>query len=229
MHYVISDVHGEYNSFLKMIKKIKFSSKDMLYIIGDIPSRGEKTFELLDWVMKHNQVIHIKGNHELFLQLYIEGDYSMINNYSNYGGAPVIQALKAMSEEKKISYHKYLSSLPLYKEISVNGLEYVLTHSGYLADEVAVYHENGSVDLVTSIEGWCKNSEYRYLISNDLHYIASTVKFKKLIVGHYPTAYLDCEGIYQGKRYIVVDNGVNVIPHRKLACLRLEDMKEFYI
>jgi serine/threonine protein phosphatase 1 len=229
MNYVMSDIHGEYSRFLRMLKNIEFSSNDILYIVGDIPSRGKETFKLLDWVMNANNVIHIKGNHELFLQLYLEGESRVIANYSNYGGTPVIQALKDITEDKKFQYQRYLSSLPLYAEVSVNSVEYILTHSGFLVDETPVLHEDGSIDIVASIEEWCKKSEFKYLISNDLHYIPATVKYKKLIVGHHPTAYLDCDGIYHGKRYIDVDNGVNVIPQKKLACLRLEDMQEFYI
>lgn len=229
MNYVISDIHGDFKRFLKMLKKIKFGSGDILYIIGDIPSRGKETFEMLDWVMKANNVIHIKGNHELFLQQYLEGNSEIIANYPKYGGIPIMDALKSMPNERKIIYLKNLSDLPIYKIISVEGLEYVLTHSGYVADESPIYLEDGTVDIVASIEQWCKNSEYKYLISNDLHYIAASVKFKKLIVGHYPTIYLDCNGIYQCSRYIDIDNGAQVIPQRKLACLRLEDMQEFYV
>lgn len=202
-----------------------------MYIIGDIPDRGKNTFEILDWVMKTNNAIHIKGNHELFLQLYLEGSPMMPKNrYSQYGGQPVIEALNLMSDERKGRYHKYLSNLPLYKIVTVNDIEYVLTHSGYMVSESTVYLEDGSVDIVASIKEWCndKETEYNYLISNDLHYIAASVKFKKLIVGHYSTFYLNCDGIYHCKRYIDIDNGANTMPGRKLACLRLEDMHEFY-
>lgn len=212
-----------------MMKKINFCNDDILYIIGDIPDRGSHTFELLDWVMKTKNVIHIKGNHELFLQQYLEGNSEIIAKYPQYGGIPVINALKSMTDKRKENYHTYLSNLPIYKKISVNGAEYVLTHTGYFADESPVYMDDGTVDIVTSIEQWCKVCEYNYLLSNDLHYIPATVKFKKLIVGHYPTSYLECNAIYHCSRYINIDNGASTISGRKLACLRLEDMKEFYV
>ena len=77
MHYVMSDIHGAYDRFLKMLKKISFSKEDVLFIIGDIPSRGKQTFELLDYVMNQENIVHIKGNHELFLQLYLEDNVRM--------------------------------------------------------------------------------------------------------------------------------------------------------
>lgn len=229
MNYVMSDIHGEYERFLKMLKKIAFSPKDTLYIIGDIPSRGVQTFELLDYVMAASNIVHIKGNHELFLQLYLEGDINMRWNYERFGGAKVIRALSKISAENKVKYHDYLANLPLYEKIRVNNKEFFLTHSGYMADIPAVKDAEGNVDLEASIMKWCDISEYEYLISNDLHYIPASIKYPFMIVGHYPTERLECNGIFFGSRYINIDNGVNITKGRKLACLRLEDMKEYYV
>lgn len=229
MNYVISDIHGEYERFLKMLKKIAFSNKDILYIIGDIPSRGSQTFELLDYVMSKPNIVHIKGNHELFLQLYLEGDVNMWWNYERFGGANVIRALRKISLENKAKYHEYLVKLPLYKKIQVNDKEYFLTHSGFMADLPAIKNAEGMVDMEASILKWCEISEYDYLISNDLHYIPASIKYPFMIVGHYPTENLECNGIFVGNKYIDIDNGLNITKGRKLACLRLEDMKEYYV
>ena len=34
--YVISDIHGNYDLFMELLKKIKFSEKDTLYVLGDV-------------------------------------------------------------------------------------------------------------------------------------------------------------------------------------------------
>lgn len=229
MNYVMSDIHGAFDKFLGMLKKIRFSKEDTLYIIGDIPSRGEQTFELLDYVMKTSNIIHIKGNHELFLQLYLENSHRMQVLYPRFGGACVTQDIAYMSQKHKDKYHEYLCELPLCMKIEVEGREYVLTHSGFMADMPPILQEDGSVDIISSIENWCESNEYEYLISNDLHYIPASIKHPFLIVGHYPTENLMCDGIYTCERYIDLDNGVNVTKGRKLACLRLEDGKEYYI
>lgn len=229
MNYVMSDIHGAYDRFLRMLKKIAFSEGDTLYIIGDIPSRGDQTFELLDYVMKKPNIVHIKGNHELFLQLFLEDDVGMKFNYERFGGAKVIREVRLMSVKERVRYHDYLESLPLYKRIQVDGREYILTHSGFMADLPAVKDESGLVDIEASIVKWCEISEYDYLISNDLHYIPASIRFPFLIVGHYPTENLACQGIFFGTRYINIDNGLNITRGRKLACLRMEDMKEYYV
>lgn len=229
MHYVMSDIHGAYERFVKMLKKINFSDKDVLYIIGDIPSRGDQTFQLLDYVMDSSNMVHIKGNHELFLQLYLEDDPRMQVLYARFGGAKVIRDICKMSQERKEKYRDYLQTLPLYEKILVDDREYILTHSGYMVDVPPILKEDGSVDIEASITKWGEHFEYEYLISNDLHYIPAGTKHPFMIVGHYPTVNLECDGIYIGNRYIDMDNGVNITRGRKLACLRLEDMKEYYV
>lgn len=34
--YVMSDIHGCYDEFIKMLELISFSDKDELYILGDV-------------------------------------------------------------------------------------------------------------------------------------------------------------------------------------------------
>lgn len=38
--YVMSDIHGCYEEYRKMLDKIRFSKEDILYILGDILDRG---------------------------------------------------------------------------------------------------------------------------------------------------------------------------------------------
>ena len=47
MIYVMSDIHGCYEKYLKMLNKIKFSSDDTLYILGDVVDRGPEGMKAL--------------------------------------------------------------------------------------------------------------------------------------------------------------------------------------
>ncbi len=49
--YVISDIHGEYELFIKLLEKIRFTSADTLYVLGDVIDRGpasDKGFAEID-------------------------------------------------------------------------------------------------------------------------------------------------------------------------------------
>lgn len=64
MTYIISDIHGNYDKFHKLLYKIKFSDADTLYINGDIIDRGPNPIKLLLEVMQSQNMIFILGNHE---------------------------------------------------------------------------------------------------------------------------------------------------------------------
>ena len=63
-HYIIGDVHGEYQTLLALVKKL---SKDArLIFVGDLISRGSQSKDVIDFV-RNNAFCCIKGNHEEYL------------------------------------------------------------------------------------------------------------------------------------------------------------------
>ena len=49
--YVIGDVHGEFNQLLELLNTMDFSSKDWLYVMGDVIDKGEYPIKSLQlWV-----------------------------------------------------------------------------------------------------------------------------------------------------------------------------------
>lgn len=71
MVYCISDVHGEYELFKKLIERINFSKNDKMYICGDIIDKGESSIKLAKYIFSFSNIYCIMGNHELaFLKYY---------------------------------------------------------------------------------------------------------------------------------------------------------------
>ncbi len=71
MRYVISDVHGEYELFVRLMEKIGFSEGDELYICGDIIEKGKDSVKLARLIFSMPNVHVISGNHEdSFIQFY---------------------------------------------------------------------------------------------------------------------------------------------------------------
>ena len=65
MTYVMSDLHGCYDQYIKMLKKIQFSKNDELYILGDVIDRGKEPIKILLDMAGRDNVYPILGNHEL--------------------------------------------------------------------------------------------------------------------------------------------------------------------
>ena len=56
MTYAISDIHGCYEEYIKLLEKINFSEDDTLYILGDICDRGEKPMEVYNDIMTRDML-----------------------------------------------------------------------------------------------------------------------------------------------------------------------------
>lgn len=71
MDYCISDIHGYYGLFCRLLDKIRFSDKDKLYVLGDIIDKGPDSIRLAKLLFSMPNVYCIAGNHEYdFLKYY---------------------------------------------------------------------------------------------------------------------------------------------------------------
>ena len=71
MRYVVSDLHGEYDLFLTLLGKLKFTSGDTMYVCGDVVDKGTQSIRLAKYLQKLPNAKCILGNHEYaFLKHY---------------------------------------------------------------------------------------------------------------------------------------------------------------
>lgn len=63
-HYVIGDIHGEYQTLLTLVAKLPKEAK--LIFVGDYISRGKESKEVIAFVKEH-AFCAVKGNHEEYL------------------------------------------------------------------------------------------------------------------------------------------------------------------
>ncbi len=71
MTYCISDIHGEYDLFMRLLEKIKYSDSDRLIVCGDLIDKGGKSVKLAKQVFSMPGAYCIMGNHEeMFFKFY---------------------------------------------------------------------------------------------------------------------------------------------------------------
>ena len=214
MIYCMSDIHGESDRFHQMLELINFSEEDTMYIIGDVIDRYPGGVDILKEIMDRPNIIMLLGNHEKMC-LDTLGPYSVYGSRAlwlqNGGSGTYRELLYVCSRDERQKILRFLSELPDYLDICVNGQQFHLVHGFPSEDpEVRIWErpEAGTPDPI-------ENS------------IA--------IIGHTPTCYLtDNFGepfrIWHGDGIIDIDCGCgNKTEHRRLACLRLDDMQEFYV
>lgn len=151
--YVLSDIHGNFEIFKRMLEKIQFNSHDQLYILGDICDRGPCSLDIYFYIQKFDNITLLKGNHEYMMQEALKeaidhNDFDFpsceFKLWAQNGGEKTIENIRNYLCKKNL-YHcdytivrnvflrnlyNYLKNLPLYIELTVNHKDYVLVHAG---------------------------------------------------------------------------------------------------
>lgn len=64
MIYCISDIHGEYELFCRLLDKVRFGGGDTLFVLGDMIDKGTQSLRLARAVLSMPDAAVIAGNHE---------------------------------------------------------------------------------------------------------------------------------------------------------------------
>lgn len=213
----MSDIHGNYTKFLKILKLIDFKDSDELYILGDIFDRGKQPFNILGYILKHKNIQLLKGNHEEFLIDYVEG-YDDGYEWRCNGGTKTLIQFNAKTFEQQQFIYNYLKTRPKYVILKD---KYILSHAGiYIPPNGDEYELDKLVDMLGDNFLW-----HRFTIGNEKPY-----KHYVQICGHNRVQTIEDNSnnkIIKRNGMIYIDCGVDI--GGNLAAIRLEDMKEFYI
>lgn len=232
MTYVMSDIHGQYEKYCKMLEKIAFSDDDTLYILGDVLDRGDESMKILyDMSMRPN-VIPLMGNHEHMAEYVLrklnveiteqslETNFNVeilraVNEWYENGGQTTSREFSRLSLDDREYLLDYLSEFAFYDEITVGDNTFVLVHGG-LPD----FSPEKELDDYHPVLCLYSRTDYGKTYYPD----------KYLITGHTPTFLFapECDGkIYRQNRHIAIDCGV--CHEKNLGCIRLDDFAEFYV
>lgn len=218
--YVTSDIHGCYDKFIQLLELIKFSNEDELYILGDIFDRGDKPIEIVDYIISHKNIHLIKGNHEKFFEEFYESGDASLWYYS--GGNTTHDGIVKQPYYYADSLYRYIKKLPYIKVVD----NFILTHAG-------VYFPSNYEEL--TIDEFIELQDEEFCLW-DRGNIGNEKKFKDytIIVGHSPVQSItnNCDDvkILHRNGTIYIDCGcVFTRASGKLGCLKLDDMKEYYV
>lgn len=220
MKYVMSDLHGMYEKYIAMLEQINFTEDDELFIIGDVMDRGDSSLKIIDHIVANKNIHLIRGNHE---QMYLDFDEQNDNLWFYNGGNKTFSEIMNRGFDYKEQLYKYIVKTPHYMVLD----NFILVHAGLI-----IPNENSTLEDILGFNGKDTYLWGRSHIDNEkIH------KKYKIICGHTPTIgfneikYKDRLGkIINNGSYYYIDCGCCFEKHGgKLACLRLDDMEEFYI
>jgi serine/threonine protein phosphatase 1 len=228
MIYAVSNLHGNYSKFKKLLKAIAFKDTDIMYVLGDIVDYGDEGMELIGDLSIRYNVYPIVGEHDYTAVKMLSGFEKMLKSgetpdkkfiarmteWAADGGQVTLDAFRTLDAEMREGIIDYLSDMTLYEEVEAGGKNYLLVHAG-----IAGYKEGADLDSL--------KPEAFFTEALDL-----TKKYfdnVTVVVGHNPTTE-DNGGdgkIFYGNGSIAIDCGE--ARGGTIGCIRLDDLKEFYV
>lgn len=232
MIYCISDIHGNYKGYKKLLEKVNFNDRDTLYVLGDVIDRGRQSIKILQDMMMHPNIIPIIGNHEymgiqclkFLMQEITEDSISSLSEdiirglleWQNVGGQVTMDEFHKLSKEEKQDIINYLEEFSPYEEVTVKGKKYVLVHAG-----LCNFTEERPLEDYKIYELIFKAPEYFRVYYPD----------KYLVTGHLPTrAIMENEKpyfIFKRNNHIAIDCGSGCGGQMGMICL--DTGEEFYV
>ena len=221
MTYVTSDLRGNLDAYRDLLKKINFSDRDTLYVLGDTVGDGVNSLPLLTEMSMCPNVYPVAGERDLralrLLSAFDEMEreksapspdfIAEMTDFVKGGGAPTREAFRAADAEEREGILDYLSEFTLYEEVTAKAGDFVLAHAGI---------DGFSPD--TPLEDYPPEAFFTPA-KEGARFFADAA----LVVGHIPTASGKIERDGGVIRICVSDTG------ERLACLSLDDMREFYV
>jgi len=219
--FVISDLHGQYDLFLKLLEKINLKREDLLVIMGDICDRGEKSYEIYMKCMKMIKLGYnlkfILGNHEDMLLEDLENDYPLRyeTEFSIYRNSKYFNK-KSMEEWYEENFFKEIKWLVKWLRncpLVISGNESIFVHAGLDLQTKLEKQERETV-LWTREEFWI-----------DEESVLEEYRSKNIYFGHTP----NINGRISEKTDKIWDIDCGAFFTHFLGCVEVKSKEKIYV
>lgn len=242
--WVVGDIHGMFEAFMKLLEYSEIKKDDTVILIGDIIDRGPDSYKMLKWAMENvtesGRYQMVLGNHED--NIIYEYHYKLENKYSScteesdifcldsqyaFDAYMCMEGFETLGSVRP--FVEWFETLPLYKKVTVtkhDGTEqrYVIAH--------AWFDMNDSNNRDTLL--WYRdNNPYDPLLPNGFYPDYEGDGNEILVHGHTPV--FNENGFPAEAKVFIRKSSINIdcgACFRKmggrLACIRLEDQKVLY-
>lgn len=230
--YVVSDLNGHLTQFIKLMRHIDFSEEDRMLVLGNAVSGGPQPIELLQFLIEHKERIGFcLGVAEiLMLKSLLEKDFEIFTQWStDYSGKMIYEKFKTLSDTEQHRLLIFLRESPSFFIVD----RFFLSNGG-----LKIWEEKPAVDVEKpTLEELMKSgpSEQFVLNFDSEFYQKPGLSDYTIVFGSIPVQHIRgqdknnkiwFDSIHEDK--IGINCNVNYPPH-KLGCLRLNDLKQFYI
>ena len=140
MTYCVSDIHGEYDLFMRLLEKIQYSDSDRVIIGGDLIDKGAESVKLAKQVFSMPGAYCIMGNHEEMLFKFYR---ALMHNAIMDFDAILWRLQQYFPDGKDLDWDTVdrLTDLPYYLETD----DFICVHAG-----VSML-DNGEISLLSQV------------------------------------------------------------------------------
>lgn len=222
MTYVVSDIHGQYNLFMKMLKEINFTDNDEMWVLGDVVDRGKESIKTLIHIIQSNNIHMLLGNHEEFMLDFFSRNkmprnMSEVYEMSSYemwfrnGGIETIRELKnKYTTQMRNKVLQYIRNLSVAEIVIANKNKFYIAHADLQIHDGIISQEQNRDYTIWNRKIPSERDKLKYNMY--------------LITGHMHQAE---SKIFKHENWICI--GSETKGYGILSCLRLDDFKEFYV
>ena len=232
MIYCVSDIHGDFSKYKKLLQKIEFSADDILFVVGDVVDRGRHASSILLDMMQHDNIIPLIGNHDFLAALCLRKLTKEVTNESiddldtntlevifewlNDGGEATLKDFSRRSPQEKEAILDYLNDFESYAEVHAGGKDFILSHAG-----LGNFMPEKRLEDYTLADLAFSRTDYSKQLFQD----------KFIVTGHTPTGLIPGNPnpgyVYRANNYIAIDCGCGF--GGRLGAICLDTGEEFYV
>lgn len=201
--YAISDIHGCYTTFLKLLSQLK--NIRHLYLLGDYVDRGPKSKEVITKLMQMRNITCLLGNHEQMMLQALKNE-RLYYHWFNQGGR---ETLESFGSELKEIPSKYINWIKKLKPFAIHNTNFVLVHGGMNLHMPGAFKktEENVEQMVWNRDAYVQDDSPR-----------------KLVVGHTPCSLATIERSLSSNK-IMIDGGCVYDRYGYLVALNLDTLE----
>lgn len=242
--YVVSDLHGQFDAFIELLKRISFSDADYMYVLGDAIDRGPHGIHLLQLIKEAPNMDLLIGNHEFMMlnSIALDGSVDCLPGrdadlwIEMNGGDITFEVYKELPEEDRKELIDWLRTRKVSTIVERNNKKYCLTHSFFKDDMIDIAYADCDPTRVFEAVWF---SPFRY----DVYRPATDYNIPEctFVIGHVPVQRVveimeDGFESYQEENIVLIDGGCALSVNPKydkdaygIICLCLDDMREITV
>ena len=154
--YVISDIHGHFRTFERLLEEVSPSDDDQLWVLGDMIDRGPDPVSVMKTCRDLPNARVLMGNHEDLMRDFLlngENDQMAAINWAINGGGTTMEGLEKLPHDEEVDLLEWACDLPTAAHVEVGERYFILVHAGLRPLDFTSQTEWSDEELDRLLEG----------------------------------------------------------------------------